>query len=120
MCTDSRPTAWTRNTTVTITTPTHEGMREDTFDYRMLFAAVALAETSYGVHIAHRAIEQNAVAEGMDLAVAAFGGIHDTHHLVLDPAALELVTRLAFILREGRDWLDAEGNEPATGAAVAS
>ena len=118
MCETDRPAvAWERNVAFTIALPDRYRPDHRRVEYRVLFAALALAESAPGVHVAHRAVEQNAVAGGFDLAVTAFGCTHDEHQIVLAPAELELAARIAYFFREGRDWLDEEGDEPAGGAS---
>ena len=97
--------AWETNVVVGLNV---HGWAEETIDYRTLLAAVCLAEAAAadGPDVAQRAVEENALADGMDLGVAAFGSIHPTHHVTLDPEALELAVRLARRFAEGATAAD--------------
>ena len=85
---------WDQNVPLTIAVAGHDA---EEVDYRTLFAALALAEGQYPqqADVAQVAIENNALADGFDLGVAAFGSIYPSHRGRLEPKALELAVRLA-------------------------
>ena len=86
--------AWDVNATITVTV---HGRAQELIAYRVLFAAIALAESVYpgSCDVAQIAIENNALREGLNLGVAAFGSIHPGHRTHLDPEELALAVRLA-------------------------
>src|SRR5215212_8581346 len=93
MCTDSpTPSAWDLNVAVAVNV---RGWAQETISYRALFAALALAEAGDDPPLAVRAVEENALPEGFDLASGSFASIFPGHRVVLDPEDLELAVRLA-------------------------
>lgn len=95
--------AWDLNRIVAINV---HGHAEEAIDYRTVLAAVALAEAGLEPDPAIRALEENALPDGMHLGVAAFGSITPSHNVILDAESLELAVRLArrfLALDGGRD-----------------
>jgi hypothetical protein len=91
-------TAWERNASIVVTVP---GATADTVTvaYRVLLAALALADIPHYAGVAQTAIEENARAEGFEVDASVGGSSWPGHRFRLDPTELERAVWLARYFR---------------------